>query len=200
LAKLVAAGLGGTGIGFAGAGIYAGPGPRTVHGALTLGPLYLPPLLVALAALALAALAATRIRWAAGAAAAFAAILLTGSVTFGAAAISYRMAHPAAAIPFAEDSLQLLGEAIATGAGIAALARLLRQRKAADRHTSQQAAAPAKPDRPQPQQPDSKPPQNGHGIQAGQGNRSPGPAKPAQPASAPPSAGTTLTSRSAGRR
>jgi hypothetical protein len=127
---LVAAGLAATGTGFAGAGIDAGPGPRTVHGSLTLGPLYLPPLLVALAAFTLAALAVTRIRWAAGAGAGFAGLLLAGSATFGAAAISYRLGHPAAAIPFAEDTLQLLGEAIAAGAGIAATMRLLRQRQA----------------------------------------------------------------------
>jgi hypothetical protein len=139
-AGLVAAGLTATGTGFAGAGIDAGQGPRTIHASLTLGPVYLPPLLVALAAFTLAALAVTRTRWAASAGAAFAAVLLAGSATFGAAAISYRLGHPAAAIPFAEDTLQLLGEAIATGAGIAATMRLLHRRSTPGSHTGQTTA------------------------------------------------------------
>src|SRR5919204_5305091 len=62
-AKLTMVGLIGTGIGFVGAGVDPGPGPRVVKGALTVGHLYLPPLLVGLVALALAGLVATRIRW-----------------------------------------------------------------------------------------------------------------------------------------
>ncbi|GAB3986120.1 hypothetical protein GCM10029978_100790 [Actinoallomurus acanthiterrae] len=133
---LVTVGLVGAAIGFAGAGIDAGPGPRTVHGALSVGPLYLPPLLVALAALALAALAATRVRWTTGVGAAFAAILLIGSATMGAPAISYRLTHPAVIVPFAEDVLQLLGEMTATGAGIAAIVLALRNRNTMRRHSA----------------------------------------------------------------
>ena len=57
--------------------------------------------------------AAVGVSRAAGAGAAVAAILLTGSATFGGVRDLYRLTHSAAAIPFAEDSLQLLGEAVA---------------------------------------------------------------------------------------
>jgi hypothetical protein len=59
LAKLTMIGLVATGIGFLGAGVDPGPGPRVVKGSLTVGHLYLPPLLVGLVALAIAGLMAT---------------------------------------------------------------------------------------------------------------------------------------------
>lgn len=130
LAKLTMIGLVGTGIGFLGAGVDPGPGPRTVRGALSVGPLYLPPLLVGLVALAMAGLVATRLRWMPTVGGVFAAILLIGSATLGAAAVSYRLTHPGAVIGFAEDSLQVLGEAITLGAGIAATVQLVRHRRA----------------------------------------------------------------------
>ena len=133
LAKLTIVGLVGTGIGFLGAGVNPGPGPRTVRGALSVGFLYLPPLLVGLVALAMAGLVATRNRWMPTAGGVFAVILLIGSATLGADAVSYRLTHPGAVIGFAEDSLQLLGEAITVGAGIAAIVQIVRHRKAVDR-------------------------------------------------------------------
>src|ERR671924_453583 len=82
-AKLTMVGLIGTGIGFVGAGVDPGPGPRVVKGALTVGHLYLPPLLVGLVALALAGLVATRIRWMPAVGGAVATILLLGAGTLG---------------------------------------------------------------------------------------------------------------------
>jgi hypothetical protein len=54
LVVLVAAGLAVAGLGFVAASIDAGPGPRAVHGAIFVGPIYLPPFLTGLAALAMA--------------------------------------------------------------------------------------------------------------------------------------------------
>ena len=126
LARLTIVGLVATGIGFFGAGVNPGPGPRAVQGALTVGPLYLPPLLVGLVTLAIAGLVATRIRWMPAMGAAFAAILLIGAATLGSAAVSFRLTHPWAVIGFTEDSIQLAGEAIAVVAGIAATIQLVR--------------------------------------------------------------------------
>ena len=121
LAKLTTAGLVATAVGFLGAAVNPGPGPRVVKHSLSLGPLYLPPLLVGLTALAIAGLvAATRLRWAPATGAAFAAVLLVGAATLGSAAISYRLTHPGAIIGFAEDTLQLAGEVIALVAGLGA--------------------------------------------------------------------------------
>jgi hypothetical protein len=105
LAKLTMGGLVGTGIGFLGAGVDPGPGPRVVKGFLTVGPLYLPPLLVGLVALAIAGLVATRIRWMPAVGGAFASILLIGAATLGSAAVSFRLTHPGAVIGFAEDCI-----------------------------------------------------------------------------------------------
>jgi hypothetical protein len=128
LARLTMGGLVATGIGFLGAGVNPGPGPRAVQGALTVGPLYLPPLLVGLVTLAIAGLVATRIPWMPAVGAAFAAILLIGAATFGSASVSFRLTHPGLVIGFAEDSLQLVGEVIAVVAGIAATVQLVRHR------------------------------------------------------------------------
>jgi hypothetical protein len=128
LARLTMGGLVATGIGFLGAGVNPGPGPRAVQGALTVGPLYLPPLLVGLVTLAIAGLVATRIPWMPAVGAAFAAILLIGAATFGSASVSFRLTHPELVIGFAEDSLQLVGEVIAIVAGIAATVQLVRHR------------------------------------------------------------------------
>src|SRR6266516_6934279 len=128
LAKLTMVGLVATGIGFLGAGVDPGPGPRVVTGSLTVGPLYLPPLLVGLVALALAGLVATRIRWMPAVGGAFASILLIGAATLGSAAVSFRLTHPGAVIGFAEDCIQLTGEAIAAVAGIAATVQLVRNK------------------------------------------------------------------------
>ena len=136
LARLTMVGLVATGIGFLGAGVNPGPGPRAVQGALTVGPLYLPPLLVGLVALAMAGLVATRIPWMPAVGAAFAAILLIGAATFGSAAVSFRLTHPELIIGFAEDSLQLVGEVIAVVAGIAATVQLVRNKAAGHRLTS----------------------------------------------------------------
>jgi hypothetical protein len=133
-------GLIGTGIGFIGAAVDPGPGPRTVRGSLTVAHLYLPPLLVGLVALAIAGLIATRNRWTPAVGAVFALILLVGAVTFGSAAVSYRVTHPGAGIGFAEDWLQLVGEAIAIGAGIAVTVQLGRHRLVADRDVRQSSA------------------------------------------------------------
>jgi hypothetical protein len=62
LVALVAAGLAVAGLGFVAASIDPGPGPRAVHGAMFLGPLYLPPFLTGLAALAMAGLQVRRTR------------------------------------------------------------------------------------------------------------------------------------------
>jgi hypothetical protein len=126
LAKLTMVGLVATGIGFIGAGVNPGPGPRTVTRSLTVGPFYLPPLLVGLVALAIASLVPTRIRWMPAVGAAFAIILLIGAATLGSASVSFRLTHPGLAIGFAEDSLQVVGEANAAVAGIAATVQLIR--------------------------------------------------------------------------
>jgi hypothetical protein len=94
LVALVAAGLAVAGLGFVAASIDAGPGPRAVHGAIFLGPVYLPPFLTGLAALAMAGLQLRRIRWAPAAGAILAAVLLVGAVSLGYAAVSWRLAHP----------------------------------------------------------------------------------------------------------
>jgi hypothetical protein len=60
LVALVAAGLAVAGLGFVAASIDPGSGPRAVHGAMFLGPLYLPPFLTGLAALAMAGLQVLR--------------------------------------------------------------------------------------------------------------------------------------------
>ena len=103
LARLTIVGLVATGIGFLGAGVNPGPGPRAVQGALTVGPLYLPPLLVGLVTLAMAGLVATRIPWMSAVGAAFAAILLIGAATFGSAAVSFRLTHPGLVFGFAAE-------------------------------------------------------------------------------------------------
>ena len=59
-ARLITLGLTATAAGFLGASLNPGAGPRTVNGSLTLGPFYLPPLLMALICLGVAALAAQR--------------------------------------------------------------------------------------------------------------------------------------------
>jgi hypothetical protein len=91
-----------------------------VSGPLTLGPFYLPPLLVAAVCLGVAALVARRVRYSIALAGALAAALLIGSATMGPAAISYRISHPAHPLGFAEDWLQLLGEATTAVAALAA--------------------------------------------------------------------------------
>jgi hypothetical protein len=127
LAKLTVVGLIATAIGFLGAGVNPGPGPRVVHGALTVGPVYLPPLLVGLVTLIIAGLVAViRIRWMPAVGAAFAAILLIGAFSLGSASVGYRLTHPGAGIGFVEDSLQLVGEVIAIVAGIAATVQAYR--------------------------------------------------------------------------
>jgi hypothetical protein len=136
LTRLTIVGLVATGIGFLGAGVNPGPGPRAVQGALTVGPLYLPPLLVGLVTLAIAGLVATRNRWMPAVGAAFAAILLIGAATFGSASVYFRLTHPGLVIGFAEDSLQLVGEVIAVVAGIAATVQLVRNKAVGHRLTS----------------------------------------------------------------
>lgn len=112
-ARWIVLGLAATAAGFLGASLNPGAGPRTVNGSLTLGPFYLPPLLVAVVCVSLATLAACRVRHSVAIGAAFAAVLLIGSATMGSAAISYRISHPAHPLGFIEDWLQLLGEATA---------------------------------------------------------------------------------------
>ena len=119
LARLTMIGLIGTGLGFVGAGIDPGPGPRAVRGSLTIDHVYLPPFLVGIVTLGIASLILTRIRWMPAVGAGFAGILLIGAGTLGAASVSYRLTHPGT-IGFLEDSLQLVGEAVAVVAGIAA--------------------------------------------------------------------------------
>jgi hypothetical protein len=133
-------GLIGIGIGFVGAAVNPGPGPRTVKGSLSVAHLYLPPLLVGLVALALAGLVATRARWMPMVGGAFAFALLIGAATLGSAAVSYRVTHPMAGIGFVEDWLQLVGEGIAIGAGIAAIVQLRRHGPGRDRDVRQPAA------------------------------------------------------------
>lgn len=128
LAKVTIGGLIATGLGFLGAAVERGPGPAFVEGAPTVGIFYLPPLLMGLAVLVVAGLVATRVRWMPAVAAAFAAILLLGSVTVASASVFYRLTHPGEFIGFAEDWLQVGGEAIAIVAGVAATVQLLRRR------------------------------------------------------------------------
>src|SRR6266566_5937483 len=135
LARLTIVGLIATGIGFLGAGVNPGPGPRAVQAALTVGPLYLPPLLVGLVTLAIAGLVATRIGWMPALGAAFAASLLIGAATFGSASVSFRLTHPGLVICFTEDSLQLIGEVIAIVAGIAATVQFVRNKAVGHRLT-----------------------------------------------------------------
>src|SRR5215472_14888263 len=94
LVRLTIVGLVATGIGFLGAGVNPGPGPRAVQGAFTVGPFYLPPLLVGLVTLTIAGLVATRISWMPAVGAAFATILLLGAATFGSASVLFRLTHP----------------------------------------------------------------------------------------------------------
>jgi hypothetical protein len=133
LTTLIVSGLIGTGLGFMGAGIDPGPGPRTVKGALTVGPLYLPPFLVGLIAVAIAGLVAAHVRWAPALGGALAAILLVGTATFGWAAVSYRLTHPGALIGFAEDTIQVGGELLAVGAAIALTVQSVRHHQGAHR-------------------------------------------------------------------
>lgn len=133
LFTLTVAGLTATGIGFLGASADPGRGPLTVHGSLTIGGLYLPPLLVGLVNLALAGLTVARIRFIPTVGAVLAIILLAGSATLGAAAVSYRLIHPGQIIGFAEDWLQILGETTAAVAGFTATMQLLRSRRPHDR-------------------------------------------------------------------
>jgi hypothetical protein len=96
-----------------------------LRGSLTVDHLYLPPFLVGLVILAIASLVPTRIRWMPAVGALTAGILLIGAATLGSASVSYRLTHPGT-IGFFEDSLQLVGEAIAVVAGVAATARSYR--------------------------------------------------------------------------
>jgi peptidoglycan/LPS O-acetylase OafA/YrhL len=121
LVVLIAAGLAVAGFGFMAAGVDAGPGPRAVHGAVSIGPVYLPPFLTGLVALAVAGVQARRARWAPAAGAVLAVVLLAGALTLGRAGIWWRLAHPGAAIGFAEDTAQLAGEITAIAAGVAAI-------------------------------------------------------------------------------
>jgi formate hydrogenlyase subunit 3/multisubunit Na+/H+ antiporter MnhD subunit len=82
--------------------------------------------LVALVVLAIAAVPATNRRWQAPVVAVAALILLIGSSTFGGAAVSYRLTHPIHTLGFVEDWLQILGEATAAVAGLAAIAQRTR--------------------------------------------------------------------------
>ena len=106
-----------------------------MQGALTVGPLYLPPLLVGLVTLAIADLVATRTGWMPALGTVFAAILLIGAATFGSASVSFRLTHPGLAIGFIEDSLQLIGEVIAIVAGIAATVQFVRNKAVGHRLT-----------------------------------------------------------------
>jgi hypothetical protein len=129
-ARWVVLGLAATAAGFLGASLDPGAGPRTVNGALRLGPFYLPPLLVALVCLAIAALAARHVRYSLVAGCVLAAVLLIGSATMGSAAISYRVSHPTHPLGFTEDWLQLLGEATAAvPAALSAARHRLRKRR-----------------------------------------------------------------------
>jgi len=130
LPRLTSVGLLATGAGFVGAAVNPGRGPRTVQGSLTVGPLYLPPLLVGLIAVLIAGLVLISLRWwMSSVGAMLAVILLVGSTTLGADAVSYRLTHPAQTLGFTEDWLQILGETMATVAGLAATVQHVRQRK-----------------------------------------------------------------------
>jgi hypothetical protein len=119
--------------GFLGASIDPGSGPRTVVGSLTVGPFYLPPLLVALVALVIAALVHSGVRWMPAAGAMLAIVFLVGSATIGAPAVSYRLTHPGGVVGFVEDWLQVIGETLAAVAGTAATVHLIRGRGGDDR-------------------------------------------------------------------
>jgi hypothetical protein len=131
--RWIVVGLSATALGFLGASLDPGAGPRTVKGSLTLGPFYLPPLLVALVCLGIAVLAARRIRHSVTVAGVWAAVLLVGSVTMGWAAVSYRVSHPTHPLGFGEDWLQLVGEAAAALTAAFAIARHRRGDRAAHR-------------------------------------------------------------------
>lgn len=133
LSTLTMVGLIATGIGFVGASVNPGPGPLTVHGSMSVGIFYLPPLLVGLVTLVIAGLVATHIRWMPTVGAVLAVILLIGSATLGSDAVSYRLTHPGGSIGFAEDWLQIPGEALAAVAGFAATVQLLRRAPMQDR-------------------------------------------------------------------
>jgi hypothetical protein len=140
LVGLVAAGLTAAGLGFVAASLDPGPGPLTVHGALTIDPVYLPPFLTGLVALVMAGVQARRSRWAPAAGAALAAVLLAGALTLGRAAIWWRLGHPGAVIGFAEDTTQLAGELTALAAGIAATISWRSQTPPAGQHSHHRAA------------------------------------------------------------
>jgi len=142
LVALAAAGLTAAGLGFVAASLDPGPGPLTVHGALTAGPVYLPPFLTALVALAMAGVQARRTRWPPAAGAALAAVLLAGAATLGRAAIWWRLARPGAVLGFAEDTAQLAGELTALAAGVAATIMIIRRSQPlpAGQHSHRQAA------------------------------------------------------------
>jgi hypothetical protein len=127
-ARWVAVGLAATAAGFLGASLDPGAGPRTVNGSLTVGPFYLPPLLVALVCLAVAILAARRVKYSLIVAGAFAAVMLVGSATAGWAAISYRISHPTHPLGFIEDWLEVLGLATAALVALAAARHRLGRR------------------------------------------------------------------------
>jgi hypothetical protein len=92
-------------------------------------------LLVGLVTLVIAGLVTTRIGWMPAVGAAFAAILLIGSATFGSASVLFRLTHPGLVIGFTEDSLQVIGEVIAIVAGIAATVPFVRNQSSGHRLT-----------------------------------------------------------------
>jgi hypothetical protein len=79
---VVVAGLLATSVGFVAAAIDPGEGPRVVEGGLTVGPLYLPPMIVGVVLLGVIGLvAASRTWWSVAVATAVALVLLVGSFT-----------------------------------------------------------------------------------------------------------------------
>jgi hypothetical protein len=142
-ARWIALGLAATAAGFLGASLNPGAGPRTVNGSLTLGPFYLPPLLVALVCLAVAGLAARRTKYSLAIGGVLAAVLLVGSATKGWPAVYYRIGHPTHPLGFVEDWLQLLGEA--TAALAAALAAVRHRRSSRRRQGTKRLVQPAHP-------------------------------------------------------
>lgn len=140
-ARWVVLGLAATAAGLLGASLNPGAGPRTVNGALTLGPFYLPPRLVAVVCLGVAALVARHVSYSVAAGGVLAAVLLIGSATMGSAAISYRVSHPRHPLGFSEDWLELLGQATAAAAAVFALARHLLSSRA--RRRPKRSARPA---------------------------------------------------------
>ena len=106
-----------------GASLNPGAGPRTVNGSLTVGPFYLPPLLVALVCVVVATLVARGVKHSYAVGGGLAAVLLIGSATMGWPAISYRISHPTHPLGFTEDWLQLIGEATAALSAAFAAAR-----------------------------------------------------------------------------